>query len=1108
MQQLTADVPHYSEQLAELLDAISDAVFFKDGLGHWLIINEAAKRLFHLENISWQGKTDQELAVLQPAFQAIYDSCIASDEMAWQAKHMISIEETILQENGLAITFEAQKIPLFSNDGQRHGLVVVSRDITERKSLEKSLQESAEKNSAIFKYASDGMRILDESGHIIDVNEQFCHMLGYTREEMIGMHPAQWNVSTFGDQLQELIAQHFASKVPVRFEASFRRKDGSVFEAENTVVPINLLGRKVLFNASRDISERKALEAAVHRSLEHQKQLIDYNILLGEVNQAIARAEDENIFLQEICTLAIHYSNMRLTWIGLPNAQGEFQILAAAGETGYLDGISISSREDLPEGRGPTGMAWRKDAAIFDAEFTQDPNMAPWRERAAHFGLHTSAVLPIYRGGKLWAAFTTYTGCTRVFNTDVRTILEALAKDIGFGLDHLDGIHQERNTLAFNEALLNNLAAGVSVLRYPDRIIEQVNTRMLEIFEVKSLADMLGHPVREFFPDAEIFQKLYNFSEKTVLSTGHGLLRDIPHKRRDGTYVYLDMSGQKIYSNAGEPARIVWMYVDVTERHHLMEDLSKQVMTDLLTLLPNRRALEAELDRVLARADRSEKLLAVCMLDLDDFKPINDGYGHDAGDRVLQFVGQRLQEILRKTDFVARFGGDEFVLILDGLEHQDQLYAILHKIEEQICLPIALEDGETVSVHLSMGVCLYTFSEGDSPDVLLRKADQALYESKARKAGRDRPWVLFGERINRPERNLAQQLLDAQWMNVWYQPILDSRTHQVVGVEALARLQNADGQILYPEEFLPQLSGEDLYKINKMVTIQALEDLKILDSAGTSLWVSINVAPESLGDDYAKSLQHIIESSGVDPQRITLELLESSDFLERNAALSVLYDIKKLGVLLALDDVGSAYASLLRLKDLPIDKIKLDQEFVRTLEDRPQDLHFIRAIQELAMELQLDLVVEGVETLDILDAMLVTNVPYLQGYALSKPLPLENLKQFLRDFTLDGHPRPNSLLGFYAGVLAAHIATKRMLQVNPSQVEYTALKDTNQYRGHVVLRRLSFGNGSHLVHLYDTYHRALGALIKHDQTFSDRETWDAMESTMGEFLQAILDARL
>jgi diguanylate cyclase (GGDEF)-like protein/PAS domain S-box-containing protein len=314
---------------------------------------------------------------------------------------------------------------------------------------------------------------------------------------------------------------------------------------------------------------------------------------------------------------------------------------------------------------------------------------------------------------------------------------------MGFGLDRIDLTIKERAANAFNEVLLNSLTTGISVVRFPERVIERVNERMLEIFGAASLEDLVKQSVRDIYWDTETFQMVGEF-DNTVLAQGSGLLHDVPYRRLDETRIYADVSGQKLPTIAGEPERIVVTLVDVTERHQLMEDLSRQSLSDLLTDLPNRRALDIELDRAISRAYRNKKPLAVCMLDLDNFKFINDTYGHGAGDRVLQVLAKRLRESLRKTDFVARLGGDEFVLLLEGFGRLELLETILGKLGESACAPITLEAGQSVSVGLSMGVCPYSSAQVDRSDTLLRQADQALYEAKAHKEERSRFWALYG----------------------------------------------------------------------------------------------------------------------------------------------------------------------------------------------------------------------------------------------------------------------------------------------------------------------------------------------------------------------------
>jgi len=860
-----------------------------------------------------------------------------------------------------------------------------------------------------------------------------------------------------------------------------------------------------LFKSARNIAERKALEMALQQSLEHQRRLTGFNVLLGDVNQAIARAEDETSLLQDICALAVRYTNTRLAWIGKPDTQGDFQVLAAAGETEYLDGIKISSRVDLLRGKGTTGISWREDRPVYVESVAHSPFMLVWADRTVQFGISSIAALPIHRGGAIWAILKIYPSEENVFDDELRALLEELAKDIGFGLDHIDLTIKERAASVFNEVLLNSLTAGINVVRFPDRVIERVNERMLEMFGAASLDDLVKQSVRDIYWDTETFQMVGEFANK-VLAQGSGLLRDVPYRRLDETRIYADVSGQKLPTIAGEPERIILTLMEVTERHQLMEDLSRQSLSDLLTDLPNRRALDVELDRAISRAYRNKKPLAVCMLDLDNFKFINDTYGHGAGDRVLQVLAKRLRESLRKTDFVARLGGDEFVLLLEGFGRLELLETILGKLGESACAPITLEAGQSVSVGLSMGVCPYSSAQVDRSDTLLRQADQALYEAKAHKEDRSRFWALYGQPVP-IHRNRYQRLLWAGCLMVFYQPILDNRSCRIVGVEALARLKDEENHVFSPNEFLPSLNEADIFELTRLVLLQSIDDLQHIDvehGEDPRLWVSVNLDPSSLNDAGLACLRDILAKNPIDPHRIAFEIPEYGEFLNTDEAVRRLEELRALGTRIALDDIGSSYSSLLRLKNLPVDAIKLDQGYVRTLTQNPENLHFIITIQNLAEDFGVDLVVEGVESDDILNALMMLNVDLVQGYGVSRPMPLKDLLEFLKHPPIVPRQHPTSLLGLYAELIGQHNVINKVLRKNPHLVNHATLADVSACPVTKHLSHLGHPEGSPLDILHREYHCTLASGYTQCIAAPKHNDWREVEEAQSNLLAAIL----
>jgi len=932
----------------------------------------------------------------------------------------------------------------------------------------------------------------------------------------------------------------------------------------------------------RDITEHKQLEADLQKSVINQHALLEFNTLLGQANQSIIHINKIPDLLQTMCELAVRHTAIRLAWIGQPDTNGSFQVLAAAGATDYLTDLHISIRPDLPEGQGPAGQAWRTQSARYSNMFANHSYMAPWHRQASQFGLLSSTAIPIFRNQQIWAIFSFYLGVDAEFTQDLRNILDELGRDISFGLDYYDTIQTERATQTFNDALLNSLTVGTNVMRYPERIIERVNQRMVEIYGASSENELIGHTAREFYPDEDTLQKVGAFA-KTVLDQGAGMLHDVPYRRLDGSIIYIDLAGKKFDTKPGEPDRIVWTHIDVTERylnqqsikqlsenqrallantaagidmvqyperifvqvnqgfldllgyqderevlhhktaeiyphhasnqrmvelsqhilkeghgaikdlavqtkdgrqiyvdltgqrlltnvdhplivwtsvevterHHMMEAMRQQALTDMLTGLPNRRSLDQELDRAFARAHRQQKRLALCVLDLDNFKPINDMYGHDKGDVVLTVLSQRFRNVLRAVDFVARLGGDEFVILVENLEHINTLTLVLEKVEQAAHAPIVIDEGVVVTIGISIGVAIYDLDRNkhESEDTLLRLADQALYDAKSHKHDRTKSWVFFGE-SPRLHRNPYQTLLDNGGLEIWYQPVLANKSRQIVGVEALARLRNADGKHCTPDEFLPHFDQDDLSTLFFCVMHQSIQDMLSLDELGLSLWVSINVDPKVISDAYVQKAHQQLVQQSIHPNRIVLEILEGNDFSEPQVAIRHFQQLKALGVRLALDDVGSAYSSLLRIKDLPIDEIKLDQNFVRTLETRPEEIVFVASIHELATGLGLNLVVEGVETDDILDVMSVMGIELLQGYAISKPIPINELREFLTHPPRQHRAHPTSLLGLYTEHVLTHHSLLRASSHVLGMLDYQTVSDANHCALHDHLQQI------------------------------------------------------
>lgn len=517
-------------------------------------------------------------------------------------------------------------------------------------------------------------------------------------------------------------------------------------------------------------------------------------------------------------------------------------------------------------------------------------------------------------------------------------------------------------------------------------------------------------------------------------------------------------------------------FLDLAELRARQAELEYLALHDPLTGVHNRRAFDQELGRAIARAERRHRLLALVLIDLDDFKPINDAYGHDVGDAVLTAFAKRLRQNLRRTDFIARLGGDEFVLLLEELSNIEDLEKVLDHLATVLSRPYLPRTGLELPLGISMGVALFPFdAEANQPQLLLRRADQALYRAKAAKGRRAHPWAFAGE--ERVRQNRTRFLLGEGRVEVWYQPLWHAREGRIVAIEALARLRDRTGQIILPGQFLPNFGETELRHLTRTVLDEALAGLAALDRQGLALNLTVNLDPLVIEGGLIDEVGSALARHGIPATRLVLEVLEDRRFDDAPRARSVLAALRAYGVRLALDDVGVGYSSLLRLKQMNVDKIKIDQAFIRHLEAGPEDLRFVLSLVDLAAELGLEVVAEGVETAAIFDALTVLGIPCLQGYYIAPPMPFAALGALLAaPPPLSPVSGPATFFGLYAGHIAAHSAFKKAFRQAPQLLDFTTLGEAAHCPATPILRRLGVSPGSPLEQAHEAYHAAVAAL--------------------------------
>ena len=434
---------------------------------------------------------------------------------------------------------------------------------------------------------------------------------------------------------------------------------------------------------------------------------------------------------------------------------------------------------------------------------------------------------------------------------------------------------------------------------------------------------------------------------------------------------------------------------DVTERKAHERELARVANYDPLTQLPNRRLLSDRLNQMILHAQRSEKIGAICFLDLDGFKLINDQHGHEVGDQLLVGVARNLTSALRAHDTLARLGGDEFVLLLSDLDSPHECAVILSRVLQTVRQPVNA-GGHVISISASIGVTLYPHDSAD-PDTLLRHADQTMYLAK--QAGKNR-YQLFDPEVDRKTQSrhelLAQMrtaLANGEFV-LFYQPKVDLVGGDVVGAEALIRWQHPQRGLLPPGEFLPHLSGTDVeWLFGEWVLATALQQMQTWARAGMVMKVSVNIsASHLLHAGFHEHLAHVLsQHPGVAAGDLELEVLETAAIEDIQLAQNVMRRCMELGVRFSLDDFGTGYSSLTYLRKLPIHAIKIDQSFVRDMLVDPEDMSIVQSVIQLARAFHRQVVAEGVETLAHGSHLLAMGCHLAQGYGIARPMPADQL---------------------------------------------------------------------------------------------------------------------
>jgi diguanylate cyclase (GGDEF)-like protein/PAS domain S-box-containing protein len=581
---------------------------------------------------------------------------------------------------------------------------------------------------------------------------------------------------------------------------------------------------------------------------------------------------------------------------------------------------------------------------------------------------------------------------------------------------------------------MNNASVGIVITRGPT--ILRYNPRLAAMFGIDGDA-LVGRPTRLLHSSRESDES-FGRKAKALIADGNAFEAELEVKRLDGDRFWVRANGYAL-NPEDPPSGTIWIVEDITKRRqaeemlvrardeleHRVRQRTQELLVanqalqaeiaerrqieermrhvahhDALTGLPNRSLLQERLAESVARARESGRLMVVLFIDLDRFKNINDSLGHVVGDHLLREVGERLRASVRDDDFVARIGGDEFVVVLDRVRSAQAGLGVAAKLLDALQVPFRV-DAHELAVTASIGLCVYP-KDGDSVEALMRNADTAMYRAKSQ--GRngfmrfDGAMTQAAARHFQLETHLRRAIARSE-LELHFQPVYDAVEQRVISAEALLRWNHPDLGQLAPGSFIDVAEESGLVvPIGEWVLAEACAQAAAWRRAGLpALPVAVNLSGRQFWQkDLVRVVQDALAAAGLPPQALELEITESTVMQHVEQALAMLQELNDLGVTLAIDDFGTGYSSLAYLKRFPVDKLKVDRTFVRDVDRDPDDAAIVSSVIALARSMQLAVVAEGVETEAQRDLLLERGCTAMQGFLFCRPLPAGEFVAFVR----------------------------------------------------------------------------------------------------------------
>jgi diguanylate cyclase (GGDEF)-like protein/PAS domain S-box-containing protein len=675
--------------------------------------------------------------------------------------------------------------------------------------------------------------------------------------------------------------------------------------------------------------------------------------------------------------------------------------------TRAIDGIAIGPRV------GSCGTATYRRKRVIVPDIASDPLWEDYRHLPLQHGLRACWSEPILTSkGEILGTFAMYYGQSRSPNPEDLRLLERAVNIAAIAIE------RKRSQEAFNE---NQRMLATLLSNLPGYAYRCKNDKDWTVeFISEGVFELTGYKASEYLVDRTITcgEKTHPDDRERVWSEVQAALE----KRQPFELVYRIITksneekwvwerGQGIFSPEGDLHHIEGFVTDITEQKRQTEALEYQATHDILTQLPNRYLLYDRLQQAILAARHNGKPLALLLMDLDRFKELNDTLGHHHGDLLLQQMGRRLKNTLWEPDTVARLGGDEFAVLLPVIASPDDVAVVANKILKALEEPFIVE-GLSLELGASIGIALFP-DHGEDAETLIRRADVAMYVAKQSGTG----YAIYTlEHDQHSPGRLAlmgelRHAIEQEELILHYQPKLSLKDRRVIGVEALVRWQHPIRGLILPEQFIPLAERSGLINLlTTWVVTEAIRQCRAWQREKLPFPVTVNLSARNLQDpQFPNQLQKLLKEYEVRPSCLELEITESTFMADPTPALEDLLRLTQMGLRISIDDFGTGYSSLGYLKKLPVDTIKVDKSFVMNMAMDNDDAVIVRTTIDLAHNLGLNVVAEGVENQETLNQLLSLDCDAAQGHFICRPLPIGELHHWLNGsaFKVEYPKRPS-----------------------------------------------------------------------------------------------------